>query len=343
MSINPSGKIKPAVFGIAFVIVFAAVATAISSMGNIKTAGLSPVVVGMILGLISGNLFYENTPESWRVGFIFCIKYVLRTAIIFYGFRITFQEISYVGIHGLLVSVLMVISTLFIGLFIGKQLKLDRDLAILTSSGSAVCGAAAVLATESVLKSEPHKSAIAVSTVVLFGTLSMFIYPVFFHSGITSFSANDFGIYIGGCVHEVAQVVVAGNGVSDSAAHTGVIVKMTRVMLLVPMLFGMSVFLRSKTLSTGAEKAKIAVPYFVLGFILVVGFNSFNMIPKNGIDIINTADTFLLTMAMFALGIQTRFSKIKEGEGKAIYLAALLFAWLVLGGYCITKCVVMFF
>ena len=144
-------------------------------------------------------------------------------------------------------------------------------------------------------------------------------------------------------MHEVAQVVVAGNGVSDSAAHTGVIVKMTRVMLLVPMLLGMSVFLRSKSSSANVGERKLGVPYFVLGFILVVGFNSFGIISKNGIDIINTADTFLLTMAMFALGIQTRFSKIKEGEGKAIYLAAMLFVWLIVGGYCVTKCVVHFF
>lgn len=338
-----SDKIKNAAFGVAIVIFFTMAAMAISSMGSIQAAGLSPVVVGMILGMISGNLFYENIPDSWRVGFLFCIKYVLRAAIIFYGFRITFQEISLVGIHGLLVSVLMVTSTLFIGLFIGRKLKIDRDLSLLTSSGSAVCGAAAVLATESVLKSEPHKSAIAVSTVVLFGTLSMFIYPVIFHSGITNISADDFGIYIGGCVHEVAQVVVAGNGVSESAAHTGVIVKMTRVMLLVPMLFGMSIFLRSKSLSANSEKRKITVPYFVFGFILVVGFNSFGMISKNGIDMINTADTFLLTMAMFALGIQTRFSKIKEGEAKAIYLAVLLFVWLIVGGYFVTKGVVTFF
>lgn len=336
-------KIRDAAWGIAIVIVFTMAAMAISSIGSIKTAGLSPVVVGMILGMISGNLFYENIPDSWRLGFLFCIKYVLRTAIVFYGFRITFQEISLVGIHGLLVSILMVISTLFIGLFIGRKLKIDRDLSVLTSSGSAVCGAAAVLATESVLKSEPHKSAIAVSTVVLFGTLSMFIYPVIFHSGTTGISPDDFGIYIGGCVHEVAQVVVAGNGVSETAAHTGVIVKMTRVMLLVPMLFGMSIFLRSKKSTANAGKTKIAVPYFVFGFILVVGFNSFELISKNGINIINTADTFLLTMAMFALGIQTRFSKIKEGEAKAIYLAALLFVWLVAGGYFITKCVITFF
>ena len=336
-------KIKNAAFGIAIVIVFSIGAMAIASMGSIKAVGLSPVVVGMILGMISGNLFYENIPGSWRSGFSFCIKYVLRAAIIFYGFRITFQEISLVGIHGLLVSILMVVSTLFIGNFIGRKLKIDSDLSLLTSSGSAVCGAAAVLATESVLKSEPHKSAIAVSTVVLFGTLSMFIYPIIFHSGITSINANDFGIYIGGCVHEVAQVVVAGNGVSESAAHTGVIVKMTRVMLLVPMLFGMSVFLRSKMLPAGAGKTKVALPYFVLGFIAVVGFNSFGIIPKTGLDIINEADTFLLTMAMFALGIQTRFSKIKEGEAKAIYLATLLFVWLIAGGYCITKCVVTFF
>src|SRR6266550_877933 len=98
-------KIKYASYGVVIVIIFTIAAMAISSMGSIKAVGFSPVVVGMILGMITGNLFYDNIPSTWRVGFIFCIRYVLRAAIIFYGFRITFQEISEVGIHGLLVSI----------------------------------------------------------------------------------------------------------------------------------------------------------------------------------------------------------------------------------------------
>jgi len=112
-------------------------------------------------------------------GIQFSAKTLLRTAIVFYGFRITFQEISEVGIEGLVVSIVMVATTFIIGTYVGiKYFKMDRNLAFLTASESSVCGAAAVLATEPITKSESYKSAIAVSTVVLYGTLAMFIYPV---------------------------------------------------------------------------------------------------------------------------------------------------------------------
>jgi uncharacterized integral membrane protein (TIGR00698 family) len=334
-------KISSAYLGVLLVIMLAAIATFASQNSFVKSTGMSPVVLGIIVGMIFGNTLPAGVLERLKPGTAFAVKYILRTAIIFYGFRITFQNILEVGAPGLLVSVLMVTSTLLIGIFLGvKVFKMDTDLVILTASGSAICGAAAVVATESVLKADQHKSIVAISTVVLFGTISMFVYPALCHLGILNMSSDIFGIYIGGSIHEVAQVVVAGNAVNEVAANNGVIVKMTRVMLLVPVLLSLGFFVIRKNKRNGntADK-KFPIPYFVLGFILVAGINSLTLFSSEAVTQINTADTFLLTMAMCALGMGTTVSKVKEAGAKPIYLASLLFVWLLVGGYFITKLV----
>ncbi len=334
-------KISSAYLGIAVIIVLALIATYISQLAVVRSTGMSPVVLGILIGMIFGNTLPTAVIERLKPGTAFAVKYILRTAIILYGFRITFQNILEVGAPGLLVSVLMVVSTLSLGVFLGTKLfKMDPDLALLTASGSAICGAAAVCATESVIKSEPHKTIIAISTVVLFGTISMFVYPALYHFGILNMSSDIFGIYIGGSIHEVAQVVVAGNAVNEAAANSGVIVKMTRVMLLVPVLLSIGVFaMRKRKIEGQSSGQKFPIPYFVLGFILVAGINSLNLFSSESVSHINTADTFLLTMAMCALGTGTTFSKFKEAGTKPIYLASLLFIWLLVGGLLITKLV----
>lgn len=327
--------------GIVVVMVLAAIATFFAQTPVVRSVGMSPVVLGIIVGMIFGNILPAGVMDRLKPGIAFSVKFVLRAAIIFYGFRITFQNILEVGAPGLAVSVFMVASTLLLGVFLGRKLfNMDPDLALLTSSGSAICGAAAVVATESVLKSEQHKAIVAVSTVVLFGTISMFVYPALERFGILNMSSDVFGIYIGGSIHEVAQVVVAGNAVNESAANSGIIVKMTRVMLLVPVLMLVGFFMAKRNKTNGnTAGSKFPIPYFVLGFILVAGINSLNLLSAEVVSRINVADTFLLTMAMSALGMGTTFSKFKEAGAKPIYLASLLFIWLMVGGFFITKLV----
>ena len=322
-------------------LLLAAIATWISQIEVVKSAGMSPVVLGIVVGMIFGNTLPVGALERLKPGTTFSVKYILRTAIIFYGFRITFQNIIAVGAPGFLVSIIMVASTLLLGIFLGKKLfKMDADLAILTACGSAICGAAAVLATESVLKAEKHKSVVAVSTVVLFGTISMFVYPALMHLGLLNMTSEAFGIYIGGSVHEVAQVVVSGNAVSEAAANSGIIVKMTRVMMLVPLLLALGFFIVKKNKGIpGHSEKKLPIPYFVLGFILVAGINSLNLFPQSTVALITTADTFLLTMAMCALGMETNFSRFRTAGKEPIYLAGLLFIWLLVGGFLVTKLV----
>ncbi len=206
-------------------------------MPAIAGLGLSPLIVGIVAGALYGNALRDGMPASWAAGVNFSARKLLRIAVAFFGLRVSLQEIAQVGLPGLAESVLIVVSTLVIGTWAGmKLMKLDRDTALLTAAGSAICGAAAVLAFESTLQSKPHKSAMAVGSVVLFGTLSMFLYPVLFKAGWLHLDTVGAGLFFGGTIHEVAQVVGAASNVSPEAEHIATIVKMTRVMLLVPVL-----------------------------------------------------------------------------------------------------------
>jgi len=197
----------------------------------------------------------------------------------------------------------MLTTTMIIGVYAGiKFFKMDRDTSILTAAGASVCGAAAVLATEPVLKAPGYKTAVAVSMVVLFGTSSMFLYPVMYEGfikdavGFLHMSPREFGIYTGGSVHEVAQVVAIPASIPHAPevmAHSAVIVKMTRVMLIAPMLIILGFVLAFTSKQEGKEKVKIVIPWFAVYFILVAGFNSLHLIPKEIVNYINIADTFL--------------------------------------------------
>lgn len=327
--------------GFLLVALFSLLAVYISKLPFMKTVSLSPLIIGIILGMIYGNTFRHRLPETWVSGILFCSKQLLRTAIIFYGFRLTFQHIVAVGPSAIIVDVIMVCSVLIIGYFTGRILKLDPHISTLTTAGSAICGAAAVLGTEPVLKSKPHKTAIAVSTVVIFGTISMFLYPFLYNIGWLDLDTQQMGVYIGSTIHEVAHVVGAGNALNNvEIAESAVIVKMIRVILLAPFLLILSLLVGRKNRRNGVvenKKSKITIPWFAFGFLLVIGFNSINLLPQNIVNGINLADDFALTMAMTALGVETNFKKFKDSGLKPFILALVLFLWLVFGGYWVVK------
>jgi len=339
--------------GILFVAIFAAAATFIAGLGPVHALGLSPLVIGIVMGIFYANTLHNQLPEAWETGITFSGKKILRFAIVLYGFRITFQQIMDVGMEGFLVSLIMLSTTFILGTWLGHKIfGMEKDTSMLTASGASVCGAAAVLATEPVLKAEGHKTAIAVSMVVLFGTISMFLYPVLYTAiiepaqGFLHMTPSQFGIYVGGTIHEVAQVVAVPFSIPNAPldmANNAVIVKMTRVIMIAPMLIVLGLYLSYSAKKEGgdASAVKLVIPWFAVYFIGVAAFNSLPFMQTEGIktlvENINMVDTFLLTMAMTALGMGTRFAKFK-GLGLApIYTALGMFIWLVIGGFVVTK------
>lgn len=338
-----SEKRSSMLHGVLLITLFSLAAFYIGDMEFVKRLSFSPMIVGIILGMLYANSLRNNLPDTWVPGILFCSKRILRIGIILYGFRLTFQDVTAVGLPAILIDAIIVTVTVCGGVLIGKLLKMDRSIALLTSVGSGICGAAAVLGAESAINTKPYKTAVAVSTVVIFGTLSMFLYPVLYRNGVFDLSPELMGLFTGSTVHEVAHVVGAGNAMGQGVSNTAIIVKMIRVMMLVPALLIISwAVARNLTKRDAAEQAKgkITIPWFAILFLVVIGFNSFNLLPVALVEGINQFDTFLLTMAMTALGAETSFDKFKKAGAKPFLLAAILFVWLIGGGYCLAKYVV---
>ena len=177
---------KPLV-GLLVVAVFALIATALAGTDFCQGLKLSSMVVGVLLGMVLANTARPYFPEGWGGGLAIAAKQFLRTGIVFYGFRLTLTSLLGVGLEAVLVDIIIVLGTLILGNVLGRVLGLEREERMLIASGSAICGAAAVLATEPVLKAKAHNTVVAVATVVLFGTLSMLLYPVLYRSGLLSF------------------------------------------------------------------------------------------------------------------------------------------------------------
>ncbi|MDO5611604.1 MAG: YeiH family protein, partial [Pseudomonadota bacterium] len=257
---------------------------------------------------------------------------LLRAGIVLFGFRLTFQDIMDVGVAGMLIACIIVASVFVLALWFGKLLKMDGETAMLIGAGASICGAAAVMAAEPVVKAQAHKVSVAVATVVVFGTIGMFLYP--FLKTPFGLDAHAYGVYAGSTIHEVAQVVVAGRAVSEEAANVAVIEKMIRVILLAPFLLLLSAWMRGRTGDAG-QKAKIIIPWFAVLFLAVGAFNSFHLLSRSVVEVILLIDTFLLATAMAALGLRTHVGAIKQAGAKPILLAALLFAYLIFAGLAI--------
>jgi uncharacterized integral membrane protein (TIGR00698 family) len=338
--------------GLALVAVLAAVAISLGRVGWFASAGISALTVAIVLGILVGNTLYPRVARAGADGVTFSKQSLLRLGIILYGLRLTFQDIAHVGIAGVAIDSLVLSSTFVLSWWMGTRLfGLERETALLIGAGSAICGAAAVMATEPVVRGRAEQVTVAVSTVVVFGTVAIFLYPAIYHfidrNHLLPMSSASYGIFAGSTIHEVAQVLAAGRSISENAANTAVITKMVRVMMLAPFLAILSAVL-ARTAARGnagqgaRQSSKIVIPWFAVAFIGVAACNSLGVLPKPAVAAAVTFDTVILAMAMAALGLTTHVSAIRSAGIKPLALAAALFAWLILGGGAINAVVTAF-
>lgn len=316
--------------------------------------GLSALTLAIVFGIVAGNTFFPAIAARTATGVDFSKSTLLRTGIVLFGLRITFQQIAAVGWAGILIDALIVVLTFVIAVQLGTRLfGLDRQTSMLIGAGSALCGAAAVMATEPVVRGQAHKVSVAVATVVVFGTIGMFAYPLLYpYLGL---SEHAYGVFTGSTIHEVAQVVAAGRSVSESAAATAVIEKMLRIMMLAPFLLVLSGLERGQrhpehahpdhahpgaaTAVGQAHRAPIVIPWFAVLFVVASAVNSLQILPAALVSALITIDTVLLATAMAALGLRTHMGAIRQAGVRPLLLAATLFAFLLFGGYALNRLV----
>ncbi len=322
--------------GLALVGAVAACAGKLSELEWARQAGLSALTIAIVLGIALGNSVFPAIARHCATGVDFSKSALLRAGVALYGFRITFQQIGQVGWAGVLIDALMVALTFTLAVQLGTRLfGLDRRTSMLIGAGSAICGAAAVLATEPVLRAPANKVAVAVATVVVFGTVAMFLYPLLYpYLGL---SQQAYGVFTGSTVHEVAQAVAAGRSVGEAAAATAVIEKMLRVMMLAPFLMLLS---SAESADQDSHAGRhIAIPAFAVLFLAASAVNSARLLPAAMVSRLLEVDTALLTMAMAALGLRTHATALREAGLKPLLLAGCLFGFLAIGGYAVNRAV----
>ncbi len=309
--------------------VISALAFLMARVPALAALGLSALTIAIVLGALFGNTGYRLiTGPRAQPGLQVAQKTFLRLGVALYGLNLSLPQIMKVGPAAIVADLFMVSSTIMVGWWVGyRWLRMDREMVLLASVGSGICGAAAVVATESVLGSAPHKTSAAVGQVVLFGSLAMLVYPLLF--SLFTVAGAPFGVYVGSTVHEVAQVVAIGKTIGGATAENAVIVKMIRVMLLAPFLMLLSRFAAP---DAHAVKAVAPPPPFAIAFIVIAVAHSYLGLPEAVVAALRNLDIVLLAAAMAALGLDTTIAKLRAAGRDALVLGAILFGYLIVGG-----------
>jgi uncharacterized integral membrane protein (TIGR00698 family) len=268
----------------------------------------NPVLVAMIFGLLLGGVF--GCPASLRAGLDFTKRYLLRLGVILVGFRITVALLSDLGLVPLTVAAVELAVVLVLVRWAGVRLfKLDPHLALLVAVGSSVCGAAAILSVASMAKErEPH-AGVAIALITIAGTISLLLLPIAFLEGwLPGLDERGFGIAVGASIFELAQVYGASFAVSEGALNTATLVKLSKVVMLIPLLvvFGMG----QRSRATTPARRRIPVPWFVIAFLGVLLFNSTAAVHPQVRTAILQFDQFLFLMVMVALGLTTPLTQL---------------------------------
>ncbi|MEO8154118.1 MAG: putative sulfate exporter family transporter [Rhizobacter sp.] len=286
----------------------------------------NPVLVAMIFGLVLGGVF--GCPGSLRAGLDFTKRYLLRLGVILLGFRITAVLLSDLGLVPIIVAAAELVVVLVLVRWAAVRLfKLDPHLALLVAVGSSVCGAAAILSVASMAKErEPH-AGLAIALITIAGTVSLLLFPIAFLEGwLPALDERGFGIAVGASIFELAQVYGASFTVSEGALNTATLVKLSKVVMLIPLLFVLSARGRYDALAT--SQRRIPVPWFVIAFLVVLLFNSLVTVHPQVRSVILQGDQFLFLMVMIALGLTTPLKPLL-GRGAMRLIGVGVFAVLL--------------
>jgi uncharacterized integral membrane protein (TIGR00698 family) len=321
--------------GLLLTAAIAAAAFGLRVIPGVKT--FSTMILAMVLGMAIHNLM--TTPKIAKAGVAFSQKRVLRLAIILLGLQLTVRQVVEVGGPGVAILVTGVLATFAFTVWLGRVLGVDRRLAELIGAGTSICGASAIIATNTVTHGSDEDVAYALATVTLFGTICIFTYPIM--KVLLGLDVHAYGLWAGSSIHEVAQVVAAAFQGGPDAGKLATVVKLTRVMMLAPMVLGLGAWAARRAMKAGGEEvhARPPVPWFVFGFIAMMLLNSLVAVPPAVMAPLKLVTTFLFTMALAAMGLETDVRKLKArglrplvlGATASLFICGLTLALIELG------------
>jgi len=307
-----------------FLVVFVTI-TAFAIRLMVPGAGiLSPMILAILIGILFHNIV--GTPHTAKAGVVFSMRRLLRLAIILLGLQLTAAQIAAVGYSGIVVIVLTLTATFLFTTWLGGMLGVERRLATLIAAGTSICGASAVIATNTVTDAHDEDVAYAVACVTLFGSIAMFVYPML--PALLHLDARAYGLWSGASIHEIAQVVAAAFQGGKQAGEFGTIAKLTRVAMLAPVVMLLAFLARGGASHHQGGKSRAPVPWFVLAFVAMVALNSMITFPAEVKSPLVTITTFLLSMALAAMGLDTDIRKLRARGLRPLMLGAAAFLFI---------------
>jgi len=308
----------------------ASIAVAIVASIFTHYISFSTATVAIILGMIVGNIFYTtfHTAEpGFKDGVKWAEKDLLMFAIALMGINLNFTMLANLGFKTIGIIVLGMVFTIFMGLLLGKLFKLNPKLSLMIGIGNGVCGSSAIAATSGVAKVHSNDIGISIALVNLMGTIGIFLAPFLAH--LLGFTDIQAGVFTGNTLQAVGQAVAAGFSISPEAGHYATVVKMGRVLLLVPLVLILIYIAKRESQKDGEEvegKTKVGVPSFIIWF---VGFSvvaSLGWLPKEVETYISSISHYITLIAMSAIGLMIHFGTIVKSAGTAFKVSSLLFA-----------------
>ncbi|XMB85206.1 putative sulfate exporter family transporter [Mycoplasmatota bacterium WC44] len=279
---------------------------------------LEALTIAIIIGIIYNNTI--GTQPLFKDGIKFSLKRLLILGIILLGFKLNFYSILELGPKVLLMVLFYVPLTLYIAVVLGKKFKVNNKLATLIGIGSSICGASAVVAIAPTINADDDESIVAVSIVNFLGAIGVLIYSSIVASNI-QLSEIQYGAWSGLSLHGVAHALAAAFALGEQSGEIGTLVKMTRVLMLIPV----SLFLGLMFKSENNSKTKIKFPMYIVYFVFAGVVNSLGFIPESLTSLFIKLSGLFILMAMTAMGISVDYKNIiKKGKG-ALIVGSLLF------------------
>lgn len=319
MDIKKLIKLKAFWFAIIVTLVGSVSGSLLAKLPYVKVIGA--MVIALLIGMIVNIIKPLKDAIFLGVGFI--SNKFLRLGIILLGFKLNLIVLANSGIKSIVLAIVVVSFTIVVTYLLAKKFGVNDELALLGASGCGICGAAAVMGVSPQVKSKSDDTVLAVAVVCILGTVFTLIEVL--TKPILGLNDTQFGILNGASLHEIAHAVAAAGSGGEKTIEIALIMKLSRVLLLAPVALLIGIYFQKKN-NLGQSKAKLPIPWFMLGFIIASGIGT--MVTKqygSGVkpivdNIVSVAYIFL-GMAMCALGISVNFEVIKK-RGSKIFIAA---------------------
>ncbi|MCU1580702.1 MAG: hypothetical protein JWO01_90 [Microbacteriaceae bacterium] len=311
-------------------VLFAAVGAAAGYGVHLLLPGLPWLTASLILGVLVGSIpqLRPSLDGLFKPGLAIAARRLLRLGIVVLGLQLSLGDIAALGWLAIVLIVALVVVSFFITWLIGRLFRLEGDQAVLMAAGFSICGVSAVGAMSAARGSDDKDTGTPITLVTLYGTLAIVVLP--FLAGLLGLTTQQFGHWVGASVHDVGQVVATAQTAGAAALAVAVVVKLTRVLMLAPMVAIASIQTRRRASADAESTTKFPpiVPLFIVGFIVAVLVRSFVPLPVEIVSFANVLQSALLAAALFGIGASLRLERLVRTGARS--LAVGLISWIVI-------------